>query len=69
MSETPHPAVSPASRVDDIPRTLQALRQAVQDALRSHKRAGNPVAIWRNNRVEWIAPEDIPVTLESPGAE
>jgi hypothetical protein len=26
-----------------------------------HKRAGNPIVVWRNGQVEWIQPEDIPV--------
>lgn len=57
---------SPAERVEDIPRTLQALRQAVREALQRHKREGNPVAVWRDERVVWIAPEDIPDPLEEP---
>ena len=52
---------TPAERVEDIPRILAEMRLAVREALLSHKRAGNPVAVWRNNRVEWIQPEDIPV--------
>jgi hypothetical protein len=28
--------------------------------LRDHKLAGNPVVVWRNGRVEWISPEEIP---------
>ena len=69
MSDTPQTDLSPAERVDDIPRTLRALRQAVQEALRRHKRDGNPVAVWRNSRVEWIQPADIPDPPESPGEE
>lgn len=58
----PNPSeVPPARRVDDLPRMLQALREAVQEALRMHKRSGNPVAIWRDGRVQWIAPGDIPL--------
>jgi hypothetical protein len=60
MTTTPESDPSPAQRVDDIPRVLRALREAVQDALAQHKLAGNPVAVWRSGRVEWIAPEDIP---------
>jgi hypothetical protein len=52
---------TPADRVDDIPALLNALTLAVQEALVEHKRAGNPVAIWRNDRVEWVQPEDIPI--------
>jgi hypothetical protein len=57
---------TPAERVEDIPRTLRALRAAAQEALQRHKRDGNPVAVWRNARVEWIQPEDIPAQPESP---
>jgi hypothetical protein len=53
---SPDSDLTPAERVNDIPRILRALRQAVRDALRQHKLAGNPVAIWRNGRVEWIPP-------------
>lgn len=60
MSESPEPDIAPADRVNDIPRILRALRRAVREALQDHKRAGNPVAIWRNGRVEWIPPEEIP---------
>ena len=53
-------AVSPVERVADLPRIARALRLAVREALRNHKLAGNPVAVWRNDRVEWIPPEEIP---------
>lgn len=66
MSDTSQNDLTPAERVDDIPRTLRALRLAVQEALQQHKRAGNPVAIWRNDRVEWVRPEDIPDPTDLP---
>jgi len=53
--------ITPVERVHDVARILAALRQAVQEALLSHKRAGNPVAIWKDGRVVWVQPEDIPV--------
>jgi hypothetical protein len=64
MTSEPQSELTPAERVDDIPRTLQALRQAVREALLRHKRDGYPVAVWQNGRVEWIAPEDIPVDFD-----
>jgi hypothetical protein len=67
MTTTPDSDLTPAERVDDIPRVLRALRGAVQEALRRHKLAGNPVAVWRDGRVEWIQPEDIPDQPGSPG--
>ncbi len=54
---------SPAERVNDLPRILEAMGLAVGEALQFHKLIGNPVAVWRNDRVEWIPPEEIP-TLE-----
>jgi hypothetical protein len=35
------------------------LRRAVRSALIKHKQAGNPIAVWRNGRVELISPEEI----------
>ncbi len=69
MNEPTDRDATPAERVHDIPRILRALRQAVREALLDHKRAGNPVAVWRNSRVEWIQPADIPDQSESPGEE
>ncbi len=43
-----------------LKRIEEALGRAVGEALRRHKLAGNPVAIWRDNKVVWVAPEDIP---------
>jgi len=37
----------------------QAIQEAIHAALLKHKQAGNPVCEWRNNKVVWIAPENI----------
>jgi hypothetical protein len=42
-------------------RLEQALRRAVRAALLEHKRAGNPVASWKDGRVVLIPPEEIGV--------
>jgi hypothetical protein len=39
----------------------KVMRTAVREALLEHKRAGNPVAIWRDGKVVWIPPEQIRV--------
>jgi hypothetical protein len=42
------------------PETItRALSQGVRDALLRHKRAGNPVVVWRNEKAVWLKPEDI----------
>lgn len=52
------PILSNSDRIE------RAVQRAVQEALRQHKRAGNPVAVWRSGQVVWLAPEEIPVPLE-----
>ncbi len=37
----------------------KAIHRAVRDALYLHKRAGNPVAIWRDDKVVLLQPEEI----------
>ena len=39
----------------------RAMNEAVREALVEHKRAGNPVAEWRDGKVVWIPPEKIRV--------
>ena len=41
-----------------------AVQAAVRDALIQHKRAGNPIAVWENNQVVWIQPEEIEIPEE-----
>jgi hypothetical protein len=43
---------------DEIER---ALRRAVRQALLMHKRAGNPIAAWKDGKVVIIPPEGIEV--------
>jgi len=60
MIEITEPDASPAERVGNVPRILEAMTRAVREALARHKQAANPVAVWRHGRVEWVRPEDIP---------
>jgi hypothetical protein len=55
-------------RVGNVPRILEVMNQAVREALLDHKRAGNPVAIWRNEQVVWIQPEDISTEFDDEPA-
>lgn len=38
----------------------RALVNAVREALVVHKRLGHPIAAWRDGKVVWIPPEEIP---------
>lgn len=51
---------SPEQRVQDVKVVEEALARAVGDALRTHKRAGNPIPEWRDGKVRWLTPEEIP---------
>jgi hypothetical protein len=48
-------------RVQDIDLVQRALARAVRQALTMHKQAGNPICVWRDGQVVWIAPEDIQI--------
>jgi hypothetical protein len=37
----------------------RAMRTAVREAILQHKRAGNPIAVWRDGKVVWIPPRKI----------
>jgi hypothetical protein len=56
----PNSGLTPAERVRDLDRIERALRAAVRDALQRHKRDGDPVAVWREGRVVWLPPDQIP---------
>ena len=51
---------SAEERVQDVNVVEEALARAVSDALRTHKRAGNSVPEWRDGKVRWLTPEEIP---------
>ncbi len=38
---------------------VQAVREAVQDAIQRHKQMGLPMAIWKDGHVTWVAPEEL----------
>ncbi|PWT85486.1 MAG: hypothetical protein C5B56_13970 [Proteobacteria bacterium] len=53
-----------SERVRDIKLIEKALVRAVAAALRRHKQAGNPIAIWRDGRVVLLQPDEIPESTE-----
>jgi hypothetical protein len=61
--------MTPLERVEDVPRILRAMAEAVREALLRHKRLGNPIAVWHEGRVVWLAPEEIPVVSVEPDRE
>lgn len=59
MAEEKGPTLT--ERLQDIELVKKALGLAVRDALRRHKQAGNPIAVWQDDRVVWIDAKDIEV--------
>jgi hypothetical protein len=59
----------PKKSIDEILREGTAidaaLRRAFEKAMRQHKQAGQPVVVWKDGRVTWIPPEEIPVFPET----
>ncbi len=45
---------------EDKEKISQALAKGVHEALIRHKQAGNPVVTWRDGRIVWLKPEEIP---------
>jgi hypothetical protein len=53
---------APDPSTPEIAAALEAaMARAVRAALLRHRQIGNPVAVWRNERVEWLPPDEIPV--------
>ena len=36
-----------------------ALKKAVRQVVKQHKKSGRPLAVWRNGRTVWISPKSI----------
>jgi hypothetical protein len=66
MTESREADPTPLERVEDLPRILKAMTEAVREALLRHKRLGNSVAVWRDGRVVRLRPEEIPVEIIEP---
>ena len=66
MATAPESEPTPLERVEDLPRILEAMQKAVREALLRHKQLGNPVAVWQDGRVVWLAAEEIPIEIVEP---
>ncbi len=53
-----------AELLKDRPRVQDALRKAVQRAIRFHKLMGRPIVVWRDGKVVEIPPEEIVVDAD-----
>lgn len=44
----------------------EAIKRAVREAVRRHKLLRNPIAVWRDNQVCWLQPDEIHLPDEQP---
>lgn len=68
MTTETNPAAAandPVARFRDTARILKAMDEAVRAAILDHKRAGNPIATWRDGQVVWLSPDEIDVDEDS----
>ena len=56
-------------RLRDEESLYEGICESVRSALLDHKRAGNPVAAWRDGRVVIVPPEEIPDFEPLPAEE
>lgn len=47
--------------LNDSAKVTMIIQEGIRAALLKHKQVGNPVCEWRDNKVVWISPENIPV--------
>ena len=44
---------------NDADAVTNAIQAGINAALLRHKQTGNPICVWRDGKVVWIAPEEI----------
>lgn len=47
--------------LNDPKKVTQIIQAGIKAALMKHKQAGNPICEWRDNKIVWISPDQIPV--------
>lgn len=56
---TSQPGRSVAERFADRAAVGAAIAKGVREAILSHARSGNPIAVWRDGRVVWLEPAEV----------
>lgn len=56
MPDRPLPDIGEA--FEQVTLIDEAMNEAVLEAIRHHKRMGQPLAVWRNGATVWISPEE-----------
>jgi hypothetical protein len=62
-------SLSISERIKDNELLLQAMDEAVHEALRMHKLLGHPIAVWEDGKVKIIPADQIPLNGEANGDE
>jgi hypothetical protein len=56
-----------AEMVAEAEAVERAVQESVREAMLEHKRLGLPAVGWRDGRVVWVPPEEIPIDPPPPG--
>jgi hypothetical protein len=60
VNKKTNPVEDEISRVfNDGDAVTKAIQAGINAALLKHKQLGNPICVWRDDKVVWIAPENI----------
>ena len=59
------PNIPPRLFVEHGKAIEEILRRAVVRAVSEHKRLGNPIAVWQDGAVVWLAPDEIMIDDEA----
>jgi hypothetical protein len=50
--------------LNDSKKVTKIIQAGIKAALMKHKQAGNSICEWRDNKIVWIPPEQIPIDKE-----
>ena len=51
--------------LNDVSTVTKAIQTGINTALLRHKQSGNPICVWRDGKVIWIAPDKINIIRKS----
>lgn len=60
-------ADTPDSMPPQVQKAELAMKEAVEDVVKEHRRLGLPLAVWQDGKVVMVPPEPATAVAESPG--
>ncbi len=41
-------------------KAVRAMKEAIRNVVKEHKKAGRPLAVWKDGKVAYISPDNVP---------